>query len=80
MSGLPPISVLKPLCGDEPDLYENLRSFCLQGYPEFQIVFGVRDAHDPAVPVVQRLQAEFPRLPIDLIIDPRAARQQPQGQ
>jgi ceramide glucosyltransferase len=70
VSGLPPISVLKPLCGDEPYLYENLRSFCLQRYPEFQIVFGVRDEHDPAVPVVQRLQAEFPRLPIDLIINP----------
>jgi ceramide glucosyltransferase len=69
VSSLPPISVLKPLCGDEPDLYRNLRSFCLQRYPEFQIVFGVRDANDPAVRVVRRLQAEFPCLPIDLVID-----------
>src|ERR1700729_59032 len=72
-----PACLVSPKCrvqgrggGGEPYLYENLRSFCLQRYPEFQIVFGVRDEHDPAVPVVQRLQAEFPRLPIDLIIDP----------
>ena len=68
---LPPVTVLKPLCGAEPGLYENLRSFCQQDYPEFQIVFGVRDRDDPALAVVNRLLAEFPALPIDVVIDPR---------
>jgi ceramide glucosyltransferase len=68
---LPPVTVLKPLCGAEPGLYENLRSFCQQEYPEFQIVFGVRDRDDPALAVVARLLAEFPSLPIDVVIDPR---------
>jgi len=68
---LPAVTVLKPLCGAEPGLYENLRSFCQQDYPEFQIVFGVCDPDDPALRVVDRLQAEFPRLPIDVVIDPR---------
>ena len=68
---LPPVTVLKPLCGSEPGLYENLRSFCQQDYPEFQIVFGVRDRDDPALAVVHRLLAEFPSLPIDVVIDPR---------
>jgi ceramide glucosyltransferase len=68
---LPPVTVLKPLCGAEPGLYENLRSFCLQDYPEFQIVFGVRDRDDPALAVVARLLAEFPALPIDVVVDPR---------
>ena len=66
---LPPVTVLKPLCGAEPRLYENLRSFCEQSYPEFQLVFGVHDAADPALGVVQRLQAEFPSLPIDVVVD-----------
>jgi len=44
----PPITVLKPLCGAEPGLHANLRSFCLQNYPRFEIIFGVRDAADPA--------------------------------
>ena len=68
---LPPVTVLKPLCGAEPGLYENLRSFCHQDYPQFQIVFGVCDRDDPALHVVERLVAEFPRVPIDVVIDPR---------
>jgi len=68
---LPPVTVLKPLCGAEPGLYEHLRSFCQQDYPEYQIVFGVRDLTDPACSVVERLVAEFPSLPIDVVINPQ---------
>ena len=67
---MPPVTVLKPLCGAEPGLLEHLRSFCRQDYPEFQIVFGVRDAGDPACAVVKRLAAEFPSVPIELVINP----------
>ena len=68
---LPPITVLKPVCGLEPRLYENLRSFCAQDYPEFQILFGVRDSSDPAIPVIKRLIAEFPARGAALVIDSR---------
>ena len=68
---LPPVTVLKPLCGAEPGLHEHLRSFCRQNYPDFQIVFGVRDADDPACAVVRRLMAEFPSVPIELVINPQ---------
>jgi ceramide glucosyltransferase len=67
----PPVTVLKPLCGAEPGLHEHLRSFCRQNYPEFQLVFGVRDAADPACAVVKRLAAEFPSIPIELVINPQ---------
>ncbi len=67
----PPVTVLKPLCGGEPGLYEHLRSFCLQDYANYQIVFGVRDRADPARRVVERLLAEFPHLPMELVIDSR---------
>jgi ceramide glucosyltransferase len=67
----PPVSVLKPLCGAEPGLYENLRSFCDQDYPEFEIVYGAREADDPACEVARRLIAERPDLPMRLVVDPR---------
>ena len=50
----PPVTVLKPLCGEEPGLYEHLRSFCLQDYAQYQIVFGTLDASDPALGTVDR--------------------------
>ncbi|MGH6967768.1 MAG: bacteriohopanetetrol glucosamine biosynthesis glycosyltransferase HpnI [Stellaceae bacterium] len=64
-----PITVLKPLKGADVQLYENLRSFCVQDYPQFQIVFGVSDADDPAATVVRRLIAEFPALDLILVAD-----------
>jgi len=67
--GQPAITVLKPLCGAESRLYESLRSFFLQDYREFQIVFGVRDPSDPAIRIVERLAKEFPAVPIELVID-----------
>jgi ceramide glucosyltransferase len=65
------ISVLKPLCGAEPRLYENLASFCEQTHPCFQLLFGVSSPHDPAIAVVERLQADYPHCDIELVIDAR---------
>jgi ceramide glucosyltransferase len=64
----PPISVLKPLRGLDPGAYENFASFCRQEYPEFEILFAVSDAGDSAVPIVERLIAEFPARNIRLIV------------
>lgn len=66
-----PVSVLKPLSGDEPRLYDNLRSFCVQDHPQYQLLFGLHDRDDAALAVVQRLQAEFPQLDIAVVIDSR---------
>ncbi|WP_428492727.1 glycosyltransferase [Rhodopila sp.] len=66
----PPVTLLKPLHGDEPLLAEALATLCRQDYPSWQIVFGVQDATDSAIGVVRRLQARFPSLDIDLVIDP----------
>jgi ceramide glucosyltransferase len=68
---LPPVTILKPLCGAEPGLYENLRTFCLQDYPQFQIVFGISEDTDPALAVVTRLVREFPALAIAVVVNPQ---------
>ena len=65
---LPPVSILKPLKGTDPDIYECFRSHCLQDYPEYEIIFGVSDPADPAVASVKQLQQEFPQLPIQLVV------------
>lgn len=65
---LPPISILKPLRGTDPEIYESLRSHCLQDYPQYEIIFGVSDPTDPSVPIVQQLQKEFPEKAIHLVV------------
>jgi ceramide glucosyltransferase len=64
-----PVTILKPLCGDEPLLEEALASCCCQHYPTFQIVFGVQDKADPALAVAQRLRDRFPWCDIAIVVD-----------
>ncbi len=68
----PPVSILKPLRGTDPDIYSAFRSHCLQDYPEYEIIFGVSDPQDPAAELVKQLQAEFPNRAIRLVICPKA--------
>jgi ceramide glucosyltransferase len=63
-----PVSILKPLAGLDPDLESNLRTFFEQDYPSFEILFAVREADDPAVPVVEKLRQEYPNVPSRLLI------------
>ncbi|MBY0298479.1 MAG: bacteriohopanetetrol glucosamine biosynthesis glycosyltransferase HpnI [Methylobacterium sp.] len=68
----PSVTLMKPLCGAEPNLYENLTTFCRQDYAgPVQVIFGVQTAADPAIAVVERLRAEHPGLRIDLVVDAR---------
>lgn len=64
----PGISILKPLKGADPGLEENLRSFFAQDYPDCELLFGVDDAADPAVPVVRRLIAAHPAIRARLVV------------
>jgi ceramide glucosyltransferase len=63
-----PVSVLKPLSGVDLGLEENLRSFFEQDYPVFEMLFSVRHATDPAVPLVESLRAQYPAVPSQLIV------------
>jgi ceramide glucosyltransferase len=63
-----PISILKPLAGLDLGLESNLRTFFEQDYPEFEILFAVRDASDPAAEVVTRLQREYPQISSRMVI------------
>jgi ceramide glucosyltransferase len=64
----PPVTILKPLRGVDPQMYESFRSHCRQDYPEYEIIFGVSEADDPAIQAVEQLIQEFPRCKIRLLV------------
>ncbi len=61
------VSILKPLKGTDPEMYDCFRSHCLQEYGVYQIIFGVSDVDDPAIKLVERLKSEFPERDIQLV-------------
>ena len=67
----PAVSLLKPLCGAEPGLRDNLSTACRQDYPKLQVVFGVADPSDPAAAVVESLVAENHTADLALVVDAR---------
>jgi len=66
-TALPAVTLLKPLCGLEPNLEANLRSFFAQDYPVFEIIFGTRDLQDPALGIVRELQKQYPKVKTKIV-------------
>ena len=65
----PAVTILRPLHGNEPGLFGRIASLCRQDYPgRVDVICGVQQENDPAIPVVRRLQATG-RPEIELNID-----------
>jgi ceramide glucosyltransferase len=67
-SAFEPISILKPLAGLDAGLESNLQTCFEQDYPDFEILFAVRDADDPSIEIVESLRVQYPHVPTRLII------------
>lgn len=63
-TSFPPVTLLKPLCGLEPNLLQNLTTFFEQDYPVFEIIFGTRDDKDPALKIVRDIQRRYPHVKV----------------
>jgi ceramide glucosyltransferase len=67
---LPAISILKPLCGEDPELEKNLEAFFTQDYPRFELVFACENENDPALRVVKRLISKYQQVSVKIKVDP----------
>ncbi len=76
-SGLPPVSILKPLKGVDADLAENLRTLFRIDYPRFEVILGAEDDDDPALPVARAVAREHPGVRAIVVSDDRAVGHNP---
>jgi ceramide glucosyltransferase len=65
---LPPVSVLKPVHGIEPQLEANLESFFQQNYPDFEIIIGARDASNEALKIAESVRAQYPHVKSKVVL------------
>src|SRR5256885_1375924 len=66
-SFVPAASILKPVRGVDRDAYENFASFCRLDYPEYELIFAAANPDDAAVPIIERLQRDFPEREIRMV-------------
>ena len=69
----PAVSLIKPVCGLEKNLYENLSTACRQEYPAYEVVFSVQDETDPALGILARIRDEYPSVPIHIVVEKACA-------
>jgi ceramide glucosyltransferase len=59
----PPLSLLKPVHGAEPNLDAHLASFFEQDYPQYEILFCARTDNDAGLETARRVAARYPQIP-----------------
>ncbi len=69
LSEWPPVTILKPVRGLEKNQRNNLRSACMQDYPDYQVVFSAQDPDDPVIPLLNEIQKEFGTGRVTVVIE-----------
>ncbi len=65
----PPVTVLKPVCGLEKNQRANLRSACMQDYPDYQVLFSAQDPNDPVIPLLEEIREEFGSGRVTIVVE-----------
>src|SRR5579871_4478357 len=63
----PPLTLLKPLAGAEPNLAAHLATFFTQDYPEYEILFSARNESDAGLAIARKVAAQFPQVPVKFL-------------
>jgi ceramide glucosyltransferase len=63
------ISILKPVCGLDDELEENLRSFVRLDGVDHEVIVSAETADDPALAIVERVIRKHPDAPFRVIVD-----------
>jgi ceramide glucosyltransferase len=64
----PPLTLLKPVHGAEPNLDAHLATFFEQDYPEYEILFCAASADDPGLATARQVAARYPRIPTKFLV------------
>jgi ceramide glucosyltransferase len=65
---LPPVSLVRPLCGIDNYGEETLRSCFTLDYPDYEILLCVATPDDPVLPLARQMIADFPGRRAELLI------------
>ncbi len=65
----PPVSILKPMKGLDDNLFDNLESFCMLDYPEYEIIFSLQDHNDPAYKVANKIKEKHQNKDISIVVE-----------
>lgn len=68
----PAVSVIKPVCGLEKNLAENLSTACNQNYPDFEVIYSLQNETDPALNIVKGMRPDLKDDIIKVIVDDNA--------
>ncbi len=70
---VPGVSVIRPLCGLDTNMYSTLESVMRLSYPRYEVIFALQHPKDEALPVVQMVMARHPHVPARVVISESAA-------
>lgn len=70
---VPGVTVIRPLCGLDSNLYNTLESVMRLDYPKFEVIFALQAENDEAIPVVNMLMAKFPKVQASIVISERSS-------
>jgi ceramide glucosyltransferase len=66
--GMPPVTLVRPVCGLDDGAETTLRSSFHLDYPDYELLFCVAQPTDPVIPLLRALLGQYPQVRAQLLI------------